>query len=318
MNTFSPRTRAHALALTTALMWSFAFVCIRDVVGQLGRAGATAMEAMLVLFLARISVAGLCYVPHLAAHHRWLGRLRQRDWWLLGAMMLVGTYGYHMPLNYGAQFIPSGFVSLIIATGPVFAAVLAWLLLRERLGTARVAGVAMGLGGIVLCLLGQGRLRIESGAFAWSLLLAPASVFISAFTGALFSITGRALRRDMPKGAALSVAMVGATIIGLPLWSERAFYLLGQLNLRGWLALLYLAVCCIYLASICWMKALQELDAVEVIIYLDCTTALALLWGALLFHERPTWLFLAGAGCIVSGVFLVNRPRFRPEMMVEG
>jgi drug/metabolite transporter (DMT)-like permease len=53
-------------------------------------------------------------------------------------------------LNDGERVVPPGTASLLIATAPVFAGLLAAGFLRERQGRAQWAGSALAVGGVVL------------------------------------------------------------------------------------------------------------------------------------------------------------------------
>lgn len=303
-----PLWKAHLCALVTALLWSFSFVCIRDVLQQYEAHGANSWEAMLLLFQTRIGLSAICFLPHLIRHRRRIPSFSRRDWGLTGLLMVLGTYAYHLPLNFGAQSIPSGFVSLIVATSPLFAAVGAAWLLREHLDGWRLIGLTVGLGGVALCLLGQGQLSWSNGHLQVQNLLGPLLVLAAAVAGAFFSITGRKLPKTMPNSLPMSLALCSAALLALPLWTPRLVEISLQLNARGWLGIVYLAGFCLYLASMLWLRALRDLDTVAVTIYLNATTVLAMGWGALLFDERFSPLYLLGAGLVIGAVILVNRP----------
>src|SRR3989338_2487037 len=103
------RRKAHLMALTASLFWSFAFVCIREILEQLKAAGAAPWGAALALFQTRMLLTALAFVPHVVAERKWMGRLTRRDWLLIGIIMFTCSFGYHFPLNLGAQHLPSGF-----------------------------------------------------------------------------------------------------------------------------------------------------------------------------------------------------------------
>lgn len=218
------RRRAHGMALSTALLWSLAFVCIREVLQQFQSLAASPWEAALALFQARMLIAALGFVPNLVADWNRIPLLTRADWRRVAVITLTISFGYHLPLNMGAQRIPSGFVSLIVALGPVFAALLARVFLREKLGLARMAAVTLGFLGIVICLIAQNRLQ-RSGWTVSDPVIGAAFVMIAAFDGAIFAVAGRTIRREIPIGLKLGLALMGTVFLAIPLWNATTIHL---------------------------------------------------------------------------------------------
>ncbi len=295
------------MALTTALFWSMAFVCIREALDQLKTAGAMPWEAALALFQSRMLLTAVAFVPNVVAERKWIRTLNRRDWMFVGIILLTISFGYHLPLNLGAQHLPSGFVSLLIALSPIFAALLARMILKEKLGIARLTSVLLGFLGIGICLVAQKRFRFDIGFLGWDGVLGPVCVMLAAMDGAFFAVIGRSIRKEIPAGLKLGIAMLGTAFLSLPLWNSTILHLLAGLNGKGWLAIFYLAIVCTHTASLLWYGALKTLDTVEVTIYLNATTLFALLWGALIFHEEIRPLYLVGAVCIMAAIFFASR-----------
>ncbi len=298
---------AHLMALGTALFWSLAFVCIREVLEQLKALGASPWEATVALFQARMILTALAYLPHIFINQKQISFLTLDDWKRVCLIILTMSFGYHLPLNMGAQSLPSGFVGLIVATSPIFAALLARVILQEALGFARLSAVVLGLVGVGICLIAQNRLQFDPLILGWASLRDPALVMFSAFDGALFAIVGRRIRREIPVSLKLGLAMLGTVLLALPLWTPHILHLLFQINLRGWFAILYLAIACTYFASLLWYGALKILETVEVTLYLNTTTILALAWGAILFQEQIRPLYGIGVSCVLLAIFFASR-----------
>ncbi len=301
------RRRAHLLALITAIFWSFAFVSIRQVMEQFESAGTATWNSVMAMFLVRVTVSGILFTPLLWHQRAIVRHLGRREWLLVVGVAAFGSFGYHLPLNYGAMTLQSGTVGLMTAMSPIFSAMLAFLLLRERMGPGRIAGVMLGVAGVALCLRAQGVLAWSGDGMDWQGLLAPGAMLIASMSGAAFAIVGRSLGRRVPKAVTLGLGLSLATILALPMWSAEVLRALAVLDGLGWLAMLYLAVICLWLAYWLWYQALSALDTVEVTIYLNLTTVLAILWGFLLYNERVTLVYLWGAACVISAVILVNR-----------
>ena len=114
--------RALGAALLTLLFWASAFAAIR--------AGLEGLEPGHLVLL-RFLVAGALLL--LYALLRGLPPPRREDLPRLFLLGFLGITVYHTALVYGELTVSAGAASLLIATGPVFTALLSYFLLGERL-----------------------------------------------------------------------------------------------------------------------------------------------------------------------------------------
>ena len=117
MNT-KPATLA---AAGTVLLWASAFPAITVAVRGLGPAG---------LAVARLAVASAALA--VVAPVLGVRRPRPRDLPLIALCGLAGMTGYQLLLNAGERVVPAGTASLLVATAPVYASLLAVAFLGER------------------------------------------------------------------------------------------------------------------------------------------------------------------------------------------
>lgn len=86
-------------------------------------------------------------------------RMRLPDFADLPRIALAGVLGitiYHIALNFGEVSVTAGAASLIIASGPIFTALMAVALLGERLTVWGWAGIVVAFSGVALITLGEG------------------------------------------------------------------------------------------------------------------------------------------------------------------
>ena len=117
MNT-KPATLA---AAGTVLLWASAFPAITVAVRGLGPAG---------LAVARLAVASAALA--VVAPVLGVRRPRPRDLPLIALCGLAGMTGYQLLLNAGERVVPAGTASLLVATAPVYASLLAVAFLGEH------------------------------------------------------------------------------------------------------------------------------------------------------------------------------------------
>ena len=82
---------------------------------------------------------------------------------IVGTLLLVGGNGL---VAFAEQSVPSGIAALIIATVPLWMALLSWLRGGVRPGGSTAVGLALGVIGILL-LVNPGQSVGNGGAFIW-------------------------------------------------------------------------------------------------------------------------------------------------------
>ncbi|HDX9707817.1 TPA: DMT family transporter [Bacillus thuringiensis] len=73
------------------------------------------------------------------------------------AIILFGGLGftsYYLALNYGEKFVNAGTASLLVSLTPIFSAILAWVIFRERIGLWKWIGGIVAFSGVALLSLG--------------------------------------------------------------------------------------------------------------------------------------------------------------------
>ena len=104
--------------------------------------------------MARLAVASA--VLALAAPLMGVRRPKRGDLPLIALCGLAGMTGYQLLLNAGERVVPAGTASLLVATAPVYASLLAVAFLGERSTRRRWAGSAVALAGTALIAASHG------------------------------------------------------------------------------------------------------------------------------------------------------------------
>ena len=226
----------------------------------------------------------------------------------LGFFTVLGLVGitFHQWLQSNALVTSRASTSgWIVATTPVFMAVLGRLVLKERLGAARIVGIALAAIGVVLVVTRGEPAALLHGQFgaAGDLL-----ILISAPNWAVFSVLSRGALRSHPAIRMMAYVMgIGWLFSTLLLVAGPGLSEVGRLSTRGWGAITFLGVACSGLAYIAWYDALQRMPASEAgaLLYLEPLVAMAV--AAAVLGERITVATIVGGAVILLGVWLVNR-----------
>lgn len=212
---------------------------------------------------------------------------------------------FPLSFNVGLRFTEASRGALMLATMPVWSAVMARKAVGERLLPQQIAGVVLSVAGIAVAFAERG-LFVRANGRA---ILGDALLLLTAFWGALYGVLSkRALARSSSLTVTMYSMLIGTAYLlpiamaeGLP----SAVTNLGGATL--WLVL-FVAVLGGAVAFYLWTAALSRLTPTKVAVYVNINPLVAASLGALLLHERLSILFAAGFTAVVGGVLLVNRP----------
>jgi drug/metabolite transporter (DMT)-like permease len=276
-----------AALAATLVLWASSFPAIRSAL-EAHPPG----ELALLRFVIASVVLAAAFFPR-------GGRLlRGRDLPGLLAAGLAGVTVYQVLLGYGQLSVGSGAAAVLVDTAPIFTALFAALLLKERVTPAGWAGIVAAFCGALLIALGEaGGLGLAPGAP----LLLVAAVALSAY----FALQKPYLPRYGPLGVT-TYAVLAGTVALLP-FAPGLPETLGQAPAGATLAVVYLGVFPAAVAYAMWAYALSRLPVSGAASFLYLIPPLTFLISWTLFGEEPAPLSLAGAAVALSGVALANR-----------
>ncbi len=283
------------------LIWGSTYLFIR-----------IAVETMPPLLMAgvRFVVAGGVL---LAITSRMAGAARDPVGWpqwrataIAGGLLLAGGNG---GVSFGEQYVASGVVALLIATVPLFVALLGALALGVRLRRPAVAGIAIGLLGTAV-LLRPGSAGSTDTAHMLLVLASP----LCWAAGSLYATRGRLPRRALV-ATGMEMLCGGALLIVLALATgEAAAVHVDRISMASWLSVLYLIVfgSLVAFSAYVWLLTKVTTTAVSTYAYVNPLVAVLLGWAVL--GERITaQTLIAGALIVVAVALILARPSSPPR-----
>jgi drug/metabolite transporter (DMT)-like permease len=253
------------------------------------------------------------------------GRLpRTRKAWSRISLLAVVNIAVPFALvTWGSQAISSGLVGILNAIQPLFAVLLASLVLQdEPLTVGRVAGLLLGFAGIVI--LALPRLTPGNGSETAALLgmAAVVGASLSYAVGAVYArhrITGRPLIRgeggvpraptalEISFAQVLVAALITTTVSAIVERPSTGILALPK-SLDGWFALLWLGLLGTGLAYILYFRVMAAWGATRTTLVTYVMPVIAIVLGFVFLGERLRPAELVGTALIIGGVVLVNLP----------
>lgn len=210
----------------------------------------------------------------------------------------LAIYGAMLSVYWSAQFIPSGWISVIFGLTPLLTAALATAFLLERgLTPARVLGMVLGVAGLALIFARGASLHVEA-------LYGSAGVLFAAVLHSASTVWVKRIGASLP---ALAIT-AGGLSVALPLYVLTWWIFDGQwpqaLPARALGSILYLGVFGSVLGFFMYYYALRHVEASRMALTMLVTPVLALLLGQALNGEPVDATVWAGAGLILLGLVL--------------
>ena len=214
----------------------------------------------------------------------------------------LGLWLQMVLIYYGIDQANGAIAAIIVGLEPVLIALWAALLLHERFGGRRAAGLAVGLAGSLL-VAGVG---LEGGA-------GTGGVILLLGTGLSFSWYTVASKRHLPRHGALEltalISVLGAVVAVVPMIVDAT--LLDGWRDPGpltWATVIYLGAGNSVIGYVLWNRALAGLPAAAVgaSLYAQPVLGAGLSWALLRDPLPPT--FLPGAALVLLGVWIASRP----------
>ncbi|HEY8339561.1 MAG TPA: DMT family transporter [Egibacteraceae bacterium] len=293
----SPVT-ARVLLAVTMVLWGLQFVANHELLEVLD-----ATDVIVV----RFAGVTLLFGAILAAVPRLRPRFTRRDWLLVVVGSVFAVPGAQLTLVAGQRYLSPAMAGLVVALGPAITALLAGVLLGERLSARKVVGIAIALSGVaVVVLFASGTGTDLTVRNPWgAALVALAQVSWSSYT----VLTKSAGGRHHPLTLVAATLIVGAVWL-LP-FVPATVAALGGLHGWRWLWFLHLVVGGTLLPYLVWSTALRVLPANETASSMFLIPLAAVCWSTVLLHERLSLVGLAGGAAILVGVALTQLGRRR-------
>lgn len=272
--------------LILAALWGGSFLFMRVAAPEFGPVPLMAL---------RVTIAGLFLLP---AHWTKYGLAG----WKANAkrIFILGIIHSAVPfplLAYSTLSLTAGFTSILNSTAPLFAAIVGWLWLRDRLTSARVVGLVLGFLGVSVLLWDKASIK-GGGDLAVAAALSAALLY-----GIGANYSSRSLRGLQPL-VVTTGSQFSAALFLLPF----AFWAMPSTvpGFNAWASVIALGVLCTGIAYLLYFRLIGHLGATGAIAVTFLMPVFGMLWGWLFLNEPITGHMLAGTAVILVGTALTT------------
>jgi drug/metabolite transporter (DMT)-like permease len=248
------------------------------------------------LIAVRVFIAAVFLVPLLAARGG-MAELRGNVW----PLTFVGVVSAALPfsfLAFATLHLTAGFTSILNATAPFFAAIVAFLWLGDRLSPLRVLGLVIGFAGVLLLVWGKASVRGDGAAAAMA----------AGFGAAVcYGIAANYTKLRLAHVSPLATA-TGSQVAAAVCWAPLAIWQMPAAvpSLKAWLMVGVLGVFCTAVAYIIYFRLIARLGPARAVTVTFLVPAFGMLWGRIFLKEGVTWQMAVGTAVIFVGTSLTT------------
>jgi len=218
----------------------------------------------------------------------------------LPAMFFLGFIGitvYHLTLAYGEVTVSAGSASILVSSAPIFTALLAVFILREKINIWGWAGIFISFFGVTLVTLGEGK----GITFEPNVIL----ILISAISASFYIVLQKPFLKKYSPVQFVTYAMWTGTFFQL-FFLPGLFQSIKSAPVGTTLAIVYLGIFPAAVSYITWSYVLSRIPTSLAATYLYLSPVLAILIAMVWLGEIPTSLSLIGGVFTLTGVIIVN------------
>ena len=295
--------KAFLLALFTVIIWGSSFAAIRA--SLLG--GYSPGHLVLIRFLIASSI--------FIIYALWPGtkfRLpRKGDLLKIGILGWIGISVYHWGVTYGEVTVSAGTAGMVIASAPIFTALIAVVFLKERISAFGWVGMFVGIIGVFLITIGS-----EGSTFTIS--KGVIFILIASFAAAIFFVFQKTLlKRYRP--IELTAYFTWAGTLPFFIYFPGLLQGIQGATMEANLSSIYLGIFPAAIAYVAWATALSigETGSVASMLYAEPVIAIIVAW--LWLKEFPSAIAILGGIIAILSVIIVNwiGMKHRPRIVRE-
>lgn len=252
----------------------------------------------------RMAIAAAVLTPFLWFERDAVSRMTRSDWSIVGAIALIGMFGFSVFMLYGMREVSGVVGSVVMSTTPAITALGAYAFLKEHLGMLKALAVALAVAGVLVLHLGSG--QGDPVEASGNLIVGSLLVLAAVCSEAGYTLLGKRASASVPPVVVAALAAWIALALFLPFaLAELDGTHLGDTGWRDWLALGWWGAGTLALGSVLWYRGVAKVPGGTAAGFMGVMPVSALVLSYVLLGEAFLWIHLAGFGIVMVSVLLV-------------
>lgn len=281
--------------LLTAIFWGGTFVSGRSLAQTVGPFAAAffrfaAASVFLVLLLWKVEGR--------------LPRVGKSQILSIFLLAMTGVFAYNYFFLKGLQTVEAGRASIIIATNPIFIALFAALIFKEKLNAVRITGIIISVSGAII-VISRGDLHavLHNGLGAGEFF-----IFGCVASWVAFSLLGKTVMTELSPLASVTYSAVAGTLcLFFPAYLEGLGDCINYSPLDWW-NIFYLGFFGTVLGFVWYYEGINRIGPMRAGLFINFVPISAIVLAFIFLKEPLTISLLIGTLMVSSGVYLTNRP----------
>ena len=285
---------AYGLLSLVILIWGFNFSFVKWVVSQI---------PPLAFNVVRFSLASVLVLAVLMLKEGW-EQMSLKDLGKMAALGILGHAIYQIFFISGISLTTAGNSSLLIATSPIWTALVSAGLKKDEVTQKAWFGVIMAFVGVFLVTLGgEGKISFAGTRTTGDLLTLTAALALSLYT---------VLSRDLlDRYSPLRLTAITMLFGMIGLWIFAGGKVVAQnwgtVSLTSWAVIVYSAVFAVVFGYVVWFTAVKSVGPTRAAVFNNMTPIVSFSVAFALLGEPVSWLQVFGGLTVISGIILTVR-----------
>jgi len=287
--------RPRVAALIAVVLWGISFVATKAVLREI---------SPITLIFTRFAM-GTALLWLILLARRTNTHFPRSEWASLALMGFVGIFIHQLLQAHGLRLTSAVNTGWLIGVTPIWSAILAALVLKERLGRDKILGLALGFLGALL-VISKGRISTETLALPST--TGDLLILASTLNWAVYTVLGHPTIRRLGPIRATAGAMLLGWLMLSPLYLAGAHWReYPALSPVGWFSVAFLGIGCSGLGYLFWYGALERVEASRVASFLYIEPLVTFAAAVILLREPVRLLTVIGGLTVLAGVILMQR-----------
>jgi drug/metabolite transporter (DMT)-like permease len=250
----------------------------------------------------RLTAASLAYLVVFGLGRRRFA-LAKGDGWKAVGLGVLGITAYQLFFIEAISQTNASTASVIMATSPIFIALLSTALGQERVSWAGWLGIFVSFAGFFFVVAGD-----RAGhALNWNGMRGATLIILANVCWAAYTVFAKpVLERNSAFGLA-ALGTAAGTALYLPFAARDAAAIAWhRISWAGWAAILYSGLVAIFLCFFIWYDSVQKVGSAKTGVYSNLTPIFAVAFAGLFLGERFTSAEAVGSAIVLAGVYVAR------------